>query len=227
MATAQARSVDGYGLKAWAPSSGNEGIDLIKDDSCDTFVQSDALYSVRAPDGMALVTIDGVSYVLTADEGDDKEYGQYEEKREAGELFVGAEITERSFTAAVDFFDPTNASVGASRHFNSLCEDSGIAWCASGAEISVGSSAVDYSDPFNPVMDKIVLFGGRGMSIFKVPSNFDDEIEFVWDSGSDFERKGCEAFPWAHNGIQDEAFAPKGGAFYELNPDEQGDLDVA
>ena len=67
-----AKSVDGYGLKSWTTTANNEGIDIIQDDGCSEFVQNDALYSVRAPDGMALVTIDGEHYVLTADEGDDK-----------------------------------------------------------------------------------------------------------------------------------------------------------
>jgi hypothetical protein len=70
--TGLARSVDGYGLKSWATSSNNEGIDIIKDDGCSELVQNDALYSVRAPDGMAVVTIDGEYYVLIAEEGDDK-----------------------------------------------------------------------------------------------------------------------------------------------------------
>jgi hypothetical protein len=69
-------------------------------------------------------------------------------------------------------------------------------------------------------MSKIVLFGGRGMSIFKVPSSYDDPIEFVWDSGSAFEKEGCAAYPWAHNGIQDEGFAPVGGALWELSDTE-------
>jgi hypothetical protein len=86
---------------------------------------------------------------------------------------------------------------------------------------------VDYeTDPQNPVMDKIVLFGGRGISIFRVPSSFDDSIELVWDSGSQLEKEGCSAYPWAHNGIQDDGFAPVGGALWELsNPDDQQSLE--
>ena len=226
VATATARSVDGYGLKSWTFDSSNLGIDILKDDGCSQFVQNSHLYAVRAPDGMALVTIDGETYVLTADEGDDKDYGDYEEKREAGELFVDTTITERAFKSSdLEFFDASNSANGATKHFNSFCEDNGIDWCADGAEISIGSSAVDYSDPQNPVMSKIVLFGGRGMSIYRVPSDFDAKMEFVWDSGSDFEKEGCTAYPWAHNGIQDEGFSPKGGAYYELNPDDQQDLD--
>ena len=127
---------------------------------------------------------------------------------------------------ATDFHDTTNSALGHTKHFNAECEDNGIAWCADGAEISLGSSAVDYStDPKNPVMDKIVLFGGRGMSIYKVPDDFDSPMEFVWDSGSSFEIEGCAAYPWAHNGIQDEDFAPLDGAFYELSdPDDQEGL---
>lgn len=225
VASGLAKSVDGYGLKSWTFDADNTGIDLIKDDGCSEFVKNAALYSVRAPDGMALVTIDGESYVLTADEGDDKDYGDYEEKRDAGDLFQSTIITEKNFTTPETFFNPLNSADGASKHFNSDCEDNGIEWCADGAEISIGSSAVDYSNPESPVMSKIVLFGGRGMSIFKVPKNYDDPMELVWDSGSAFEKEGCAAFPWAHNGIQDEDFSPKGGAYYILNEDDRQDLD--
>lgn len=72
MVSGEAKSVDGYGLKAWTSSADNDGVDIVKDDGCSKFVHNAALYSVRAPDGMAQVSIDGETFVLTADEGDDK-----------------------------------------------------------------------------------------------------------------------------------------------------------
>lgn len=39
--------------------------------------------------------------------------------------------------------------------------------------------------------------------------------------------EGCAAYPWAHNGVQDEDFAPVDGTRYELLPGERDGLDDA
>eukprot|EP00971_Amphidinium_carterae_P204598 4060171-Amphidinium_carterae.1 len=98
--------------------------------------------------------------------------------------------------------------------------------------ITVGSSAVNYSDPMHPVMENIVIFGGRGMSIFKYEAG---AMSLHWDSDKMFEKNQCDNYAWAHNAIQDEEFAPKWGVLYnssgsglketldEMNdPDEDG-----
>jgi hypothetical protein len=180
--TASAKAVDGYGLKAW--TSGN-GIDIVEDDGCSLFVTNPALYSNRAPDGIATVDIDGVTYILTADEGDDKSYGNYDEKADAGDVFNGGTLDQAGFTAPSEFFNPDSTSEGFSAPFNSDCENTAAEWCAAGLEISLGSSAVDYeTNPEAPVMTKVVAFGGRGISIFKAPASYEEKIEFVWDSVS-------------------------------------------
>lgn len=74
-------------------------------------------------------------------------------------------------------------------------------WCATSMRLTVGSSMIDYSDPTAPMIKKIVAIGGRGISIYRLT---DDGLDLVWDSKDEFEREGCAAFPWAHNGIQDE-----------------------
>ena len=72
-------------------------------------------------------------------------------------------------------------------------------WCANSMRLTVGTESIDYSDPTAPIFKKLVAIGGRGLSIYK----FSDEgLELVWDSGDEFEREGCAAFPWAHNAIQ-------------------------
>lgn len=75
--------------------------------------------------------------------------------------------------------------------------------------MSLGSNAIDYeSDPSNPLFYRMVLFGGRGWSIFELSEDPDDLLKLVFDSGDTIERKGCEAFPWAHNSILDSQYAP-------------------
>jgi hypothetical protein len=76
------------------------------------------------------------------------------------------------------------------------------------AEFSVGSTAIDYNDPKNPVFQRMVLLGGRGWSIYELPDDPDSLLKLVYDSGSDMEQQGCLAFPWAHNAKVDEEYAP-------------------
>lgn len=222
VATASAKSIDGYGLKEWTTG---DGIDIIKDSGCETFVTNPVLYSTRAPDGIAVVEIDETVFILTADEGSDQDYGEYEEKMGAGDLFDGLVLGQRQFVAADGLFNTTNSSIGLTANFNSQCEANGLEWCADGLDISLGSSGVNYTNPAQPVVERVVAFGGRGISIFRIPRSFNEGIDRVWDSGSQFEKEGCTAFPWSHNGVQDENYAPVDGTRYELLPEERDGLD--
>ena len=90
---------------------------------------------------------------------------------------------------------------GQSKYFNKKCGEmvGSPDWCAQSMRLTVGTESIDYSDPTAPNFKKLVAIGGRGLSIYK----FSDEgLELVWDSGDEFEREGCAAFPWAHNAIQ-------------------------
>lgn len=179
VASGQAKSISGYGLKPWTSGT---GIDILDDGGCDQFVTNPALYSLRSPDGFDVVTIDGTTYILTADEGSDFDFGDYEEKTSAGDLFNGNVLGQRNFVASPSLFDTNSSSTGDSAPFNFDCEDNGLDWCASDIEITLGSAAVDYTNVTSPVVERVVLFGGRGISIFQVPNAIDDEIVPVWDS---------------------------------------------
>jgi len=214
---ASVKRIDGYGLKSWE----KKGIDLVKDNGCSNYVSSPDLYSMIMPDAIDILEMDGKTYVFTADEGTDFDFDEYEEKFDAGDIFDGTSLTLSSFSAPESFFSTSSSALGSTAKWNSECEDNGLL-CLDGVEITVGSSAVDYSNPQAPVMDKLVLFGGRGISIFEVP-DADEPIERIWDSGDDFEKEGCKAFPWAHNGVQDEDFAPLDGVRFELLDDDERD----
>ncbi len=90
---------------------------------------------------------------------------------------------------------------GQSKYFNKKCGSlaESPAWCAKSMRLTVGSESIDYSNPTAPNFKKLVAIGGRGLSIYKFT---DEGLEMVWDSGDEFEREGCAAFPWAHNAIQ-------------------------
>jgi len=186
------------GLRDWSETK----IDIFKDDGCSKIMPVPNLYSAPMPDSIESVTIDGITYILTADEGDDKEYGAYEEKVKAKELF-GGEVIEG--VTPIDY----NCSSSAEAE----------AVCSGSLRLTIGSSAVNYDNPSDPVIEKIVTLGGRGISILKEsPSN--DKLEVFWNSGSELEEAVCKNLPWAFNSVQDEEFAPVNGVLYNTTDDD-------
>lgn len=82
---------------------------------------------------------------------------------------------------------------------------------------------IDYSNPDSPNIYRLTGIGGRGVTIYRVT---DAGLELVWDSADDFEREGCAAYPWAHNSIQDEEFAPVNGTLYTYLDPTDGLRDI-
>ena len=152
------------------------------------------------PDSIESVTIDGITYILTADEGDDKEYGAFEEKVKAKELFAGE---------VIEGVTPSNYNCSESSEAEAVCSGS--------LRLTVGSSAVNYDNPSAPVIEKIVTLGGRGISILKETN---DKLEPFWNSGSELEEAVCTNFPWAFNSVQDEEFASVNGVLYNTTDDD-------
>ena len=127
-------------------------------------------------------------------------------------------------------FDANNTSAGHSALFNSECQDpAGQNLCLKEVELSVGSNAIDFeSDPQNPIFYRMVLFGGRGWSIYELPENPNNQLKLVFDSGDAIEREGCNKFPWSHNAVMDEELAPVTGPnnTFVKSLEAAGDLDV-
>ena len=205
-----------YGLKDWSVYP----IDVIEDGDC-ILQQVEGLYTLRSADSIASVNVDGVDYIITANEGDDVEYGEYAERVRARSIFNGTTIGYANMTADPTIFSNESITEGTSRFFNSECNETNpeTPFCTSSMRFTLGSAMVDYSNPEAPNVYQMVGIGGRGITIYKVT---DAGLEEVWDSGDEFEREGCAAFPWAHNSIQDEEFAPVGGPFYNsLDADDE------
>jgi hypothetical protein len=160
----------------------------------------------------------GETYIVTANEGDDKSYGDYEERLKAGDVFAGSELPP-GMTADSSIFDPLNITSGISKYFNDACNDTlpETPFCSGSMRVTVGSSMIDYSDPTAPKIVRFVGLGGRGLSIYKFS---DAGLELVWDSGDELEAAGAAAYPWAHNSLQDEEFAPVNGTLYQLGDDD-------
>ena len=124
------------------------------------------------------------------------------------------------------FGDFTDSAVFNSECIGTIMND---AECIEKIEISVGSNSIDYeSDPANPIFYRMVLFGGRGWSIFELPEDPDDLLKLVFDSADAFEKDGCAKYPWSHNGKQDEEFSPISGPnstlFLHLDPEDREDM---
>ncbi|CAE8627683.1 unnamed protein product, partial [Polarella glacialis] len=128
--------------------------------------------------------------------GDDKEYGDFKEKQKFKDIISSA----TAFKSENAEFVPGAGMADAFANFG-----------GTKMSITIGSTAVDYSTPTAPIFKAAVGFGGRGLTIYKA-----SDMSLVWDSGSDFEREQCKAYPWAHSGIQDEEFAPMTGPQNDL-----------
>jgi len=195
-------SIDAYGLKDWSSSGGTEGIDTVDDGTC-TLEFKPGFKTMRTPDSIAIAEVDGTPYIFTADEGDDKDYNNFEEKQKFKDLIVDGSTFSSDFPG----FN-ASGSEGLADAFANFGDTK--------MRITIGSSGVDYSDPSAPTFKGAVGFGGRGISIYDVSSG----LSRVWDSGSSFEKHQCATYPWAHNGIQDEEFSSVGGVLYNSSDDD-------
>lgn len=130
-------------------------------------------------------------------------------------------------------FDANNTSEGHAAFFNSDCKNHVPGdqkhLCLKEVELSVGSNSIDFeSDPKNPIFYRMVLFGGRGWSIYELPRNPKNQLKLVFDSGDSMEREGCKSFPWSHNGFIDDELAPVTGPnnTYFKFLEAEGDSDI-
>ncbi|EOD22463.1 hypothetical protein EMIHUDRAFT_444279 [Emiliania huxleyi CCMP1516] len=186
--THTATRLDALPLKDWSEDGTTEGIDTVKDGKC-VLEHKPGFKSMRHPDAIATLTVDGIDYIVTANEGDDKEYGDYESKQK----FKDVIDTNETFTNEFQEFSFFAPDVGSDAYAN---------FGDTKMSITIGSSGVDYSDPTKPVFKGAVGFGGRGLSIWKA-----SDMSLVWDSGSMLEKNQCLHYPWSHNSVHDEEFA--------------------
>lgn len=122
-------------------------------------------------------------------------------------------------TAVEEVFD--NVQGGFSDNFNIDCssDTSATDFCAPNAEILIclSSSSTMKQTQKNRFSNKLSLWEAAVSVCMK--SRRMHHLKLHWDSGDDFEREGCAAFPWAHNGIQDKTYAPVNGDLFKLRQD--------
>lgn len=200
-----------YGLKSGFMVDVNDS-----DGGCDDMRAPEGLAFLRSADGIASFSVNGKQYVVTANEGDDVGLGDFDEKLDGDDIFMGSAIEFENMTALPSIFDPANPAMGTSAPFNGVCDEATSTFCSPGLAFSIGTSMVNYSDPTRPEIYQLTGIGGRGISIYEIDSSSGGSMELVWDSGSLFEVEGCMAFPWAHNAQIDEEYAPVDGEFFNF-----------
>ena len=75
LTTKQVTRVDSLGFKDY--SSGDNKVDLYKKDDAINITNTDEFLGIYMPDGISSYEVDGKTYLLTANEGDSREWGDY------------------------------------------------------------------------------------------------------------------------------------------------------
>jgi hypothetical protein len=155
------------------------------------------VYGVYMPDAIATYTVNGVPYVVTANEGDSRDYAAHvDELRikdiggtnslslpQADVLTFGADYNQDGVVDASDFLE--DEALGRLK----IITDLGV----TGANCDTTGTA-----PQNCTYEALYAFGARSFSIFNAETQ-----ELVFDSGNDFERITAQRFPENFNAQND------------------------
>lgn len=152
-------------------------IDLDKKDDAYDPQTYESLLGIRMPDGIAAFTVEGTTYLVTANEGDAREWGD-----EDLDTFYLSE-DERDFSEE-GVTSPTGPITA---------ENSGL----EGKVVFFKTEDFDGLDP-----EKDYVFGGRSFTVFQATEN---GLEEVFTSGDDFEALTAQYVPEYFNASNDNA----------------------
>lgn len=157
------------------------------------------VFGVYMPDGIATYTVNGVNYVLTANEGDSRDYAAHVDELRikditddptnsidlprADVLSFGADYDQDGDVDALDFLE--DEALGRLK----IITDLGV----TGANCDTTGTG-----PQNCTFEALYAFGARSFSIFNA-----DSQTLAFDSGNDFERITAERFPENFNAQND------------------------
>lgn len=151
-------------------------VDIDKKDDAYSPALYDSLRGIRMPDGIAVFEIDGTNYLITANEGDAREWGD----EEAGTFYISED--ER------DFADGDSSPTGRITADNSQL---------GGKVVFFASGDFDGLDE-----DTDYIFGGRSFTVYAVTAS---GIMEVATSGCDFEALTAQLYPEFYNASNDNA----------------------
>lgn len=152
-------------------------IDLDKKDDAYDPQTYESLLGIRMPDGIAAFTVEGTTYLVTANEGDAREWGD----EDLGTFYLSED--ERDF-GEEGVTSPTGGITG---------EGSGL----EGKVVFFKTEDFDGLDS-----EKDYVFGGRSFTVFQVTQ---DGLEEVFTSGDDFEALTAQYVPEYFNASNDNA----------------------
>ena len=152
-------------------------IDLDKKDDAYDPQTYESLLGIRMPDGIAAFTVEGTTYLVTANEGDAREWGDEDQ----GTFYLSED--ERDF-GEEGVTSPTGAITA---------ENSGL----EGKVVFFKTEDFDGLDP-----EKDYVFGGRSFTVFQATEN---GLEEVFTSGDDFEALTAQYVPEYFNTSNDNA----------------------
>ena len=152
-------------------------IDLDKKDDAYDPQTYESLLGIRMPDGIAAFTVEGTTYLVTANEGDAREWGDEDQ----GTFYLSED--ERDF-GEEGVTSPTGAITA---------ENSGL----EGKVVFFKTEDFDGLDP-----EKDYVFGGRSFTVFQASEN---GLEEVFTSGDDFEALTAQYVPEYFNASNDNA----------------------
>ncbi|MGD1988239.1 MAG: choice-of-anchor I family protein [Pseudomonadales bacterium] len=158
------------------------------------------VYGVYMPDSVATYTVNGVPYLVTANEGDSRDYAAHVDELRikditdngtnsidlplADVLSFGADYDQDGDVDAIDFLE--DEALGRLK----IITDLGV----TGANCDATGT-----EPQDCTFEALYAFGARSFSIFNA-----DAQSLVFDSGNDFERITAERNPAGFNASNDE-----------------------
>jgi DNA-binding beta-propeller fold protein YncE len=158
------------------------------------------VYGVYMPDGIATYTVNGVPYVVTANEGDSRDYAAH-----VDELRI-KDITDNG-TNSIDLPLADVLSFGADYDQDGdvdstdFLEDEALGRLKIITDLGLSGANCDATgtEPQNCTYEALYAFGARSFSIFNAESQ-----TLAFDSGNDFERITAERNPAGFNASNDE-----------------------
>ncbi len=150
-------------------------VDINKKDEAYAAATYDSLLGIRMPDSISAYTVDGVDYIVTANEGDSREWGEEE--------------TPSYYLNELE----VNFGKGGSSPTGSITADN--------SSITGKVVFYDIETADGLEADKDYLFGGRSFTIFKATAT---GLEQVYTSGNEFEAKTAVLVPEHFNCSNDD-----------------------
>ncbi|WP_205620427.1 choice-of-anchor I family protein [Arsukibacterium perlucidum] len=149
--------VKALGLKDW----GQYLIDFTNEDEVASFAKLPNVYGMYQPDSIASYQWNGATFIVSANEGDSRDWDAYSEDIRAADIIDPDELNKTFSTELQALYDTTGGDDGLGR-------------------LKVSAAMVDPDD--DGIVEALYAYGARSFSIW------DQNINMVYDSGDDFGR---------------------------------------